>query len=1731
MKLFKPIVFLLFTYLLAPCLIAQTGYRVDLDLRLLSKRYHMECDTRAEITFTYTDMTTYKLTYQVDREYNDGTSFYKSGYFTTSKTIKTIQCIGIHRDNPGWLLGGCQGRGSGTASVSVYDSDFPCPNKELNGFLGNYDAGSYLQVRITPNNLSISYNALGLPQDKTTSGDDGILTSSKKIRITAPSGYPSAVYKWQYLLPGGGWADFSYAYQGNNPIEFCGDDLTSAFQDLVGRGSVQIRINNGCSASNILLLTPLICGPEIVSAEGIDLACADDYNGKIKLLLSRPLMNGEYLNFQVNDQSSSDPFGDRISWSDPRVEKSSDGKEITISGFGVGAYRVRIIGYYKDDTSVVYTDESDAFTSGVITIQAPQPVEFNGSIVKTNVSCPGGNDGTITVGAKGGSGTYIVKILENGELIAESSPFQGTGVVEGLYEGDYDVHLFDSNGCEAKTFEIAFIEGPYYTYEIETVEWEIASLDENMQEENNGSIRITVSPGLAPYQYTWHAGDPTGTVLSETENATNHVSELSGVNSGTYYVEVTNKHGCSIGQIIELPRAPEIRVSVIQTGTIVCSGDHTGELEATVTGGDPPFTYQWYSINEYTGQRTPVGSDDPVLSNIYAGPYQLLVTDNNGSKARSSIVYQTEENPITVVFTTDRLDCIGDANGFLEINVSGGTPPYSYVWFNGTTGTRVENLSSGNYPVKITDNAGCFKEAIGIVRQPDPFVVNSVIEHPACNGLSNGKIRLQISGGNVPYTIEWSDGSNQTTLENLPAGNYWVKVTDGKNCGSPIYKEFTLIEPDPLTINSVSYQPVSAFGRSDGMFSIRINGGKTPYSITCRKNGSTVITPKSVEYQSDGSALVVYANLVVGDYVVSVVQSAAFSGCNATFQITVAEPPPLSVSIRESHPITCFEGRDGSLLAEGIGGEPDSPTPYFYEWFRVEGYTLIPIQSGVHTISNLAEGNYVVKITDKNGVTATSPEYRLRHPALLMLEMSADPVSCAGGSDGRASAAVTGGAGGYTYLWDSGETTSFISGKRNGEFSVVVTDRRGCTIGGRVTITSPAPFVINYTLHPITCYGFDNGAVFLDLQGGEAPYTYKWSNDSEDPFVENLKPGEYSVQITDNSGCSIDTAFVIPELLPINVELVELKQPIGFGYSDGSIRVEITGGNTPYDKALWTDEKGNPLHSTLTYEGDKAFSELNGIPEGNYFLRIEDANYSYSDEWEMDPCGCLDSASFYMPQPPKLIVRIEKIASVKCFGGNDGAIISESEGGVPFPTGLPYTFDWYLDGAFYLSGTVDLSELKAGNYQLKITDANGIEAWSETVAIDQPEAITLQFQSADIKCSRDANGWAEVSVSGGTPPYSYEWSTGDITARVDTIPRGKYMVWVTDANQCEATGVVQIIQANAIQINAELIQPTCFQGSDGEIRISLSKGEPPYSYYWENNQQTLNYTGLSKGTYTFTVTDAHGCGYETETYELGEPEKITVDLGENRELCKGQTLTIQAKIPEPALSFTWYDSSQKELFSGEEYTLSAAGVYTVKAITAKGCSVYGDVTITRDDREISADFIVASQVPIHDEVFFVNIATPAPESVEWILPESGDFEVITQNQQVLSVIFHDYGTYTFAMRSHSGKCWETVYKSVRVMDKIDIDNYEDADEPMLKSFTVSPNPASQRFWVNIELREDSPVDLYLIDSGTGTVSAHKRLTGNKIYRELFELPASRQGTYVVSLVAPKAKAVQKIILH
>jgi hypothetical protein len=328
---------------------------------------------------------------------------------------------------------------------------------------------------------------------------------------------------------------------------------------------------------------------------------------------------------------------------------------------------------------------------------------------------------------------------------------------------------------------------------------------------------------------------------------------------------------------------------------------------------------------------------------------------------------------------------------------------------------------------------------------------------------------------------------------------------------------------------------------------------------------------------------------------------------------------------------------------------------------------------------------------------------------------------------------------------------------------------------------------------------------------------------------------------------------------------------------------------------------------------------LSGLTAGNYSVNVTDAN------------GCNTSASYTLTQPSALAVTISK-TNVFCYGGNNGSATANPTGGTS-----PYTYFWST-GAL----TKTISNKTFGNYTVTVTDANGCSK-SAIVCITQPAAISISTTTTNVSCFGGNNGAAAAVVSGGTPSYTYLWSTGGNTSAVSGLSNGTYTLTVTDSKSCTITKTVTICQPTALSISISSTDVSCNGGNNGSASATVSGGTAPYSYSWDNSNNTSNNNNLSAGTYTLTVTDSKGCT-KTATVTITEPTALSASTSKTDVSCNGgNNGTGSANVSGGTAPYSYSWSNGNGTSSTSNLT---AGTYHVTITDANGCTISKCVVIT-----------------------------------------------------------------------------------------------------------------------------------------------------------------------------------------
>jgi hypothetical protein len=452
-------------------------------------------------------------------------------------------------------------------------------------------------------------------------------------------------------------------------------------------------------------------------------------------------------------------------------------------------------------------------------------------------------------------------------------------------------------------------------------------------------------------------------------------------------------------------------------------------------------------------------------------------------------------------------------------------------------------------------------------------------------------------------------------------------------------------------------------------------------------------------------------------------------------------------------------------------------------------------------------------------------------------------ISCNGQSTGSLTAAPVGGTAPFTYSWaPTGGTAATASGLSAGTYTVTITDANMSTTTQTFTITQPTALVATTTHTNVSCNGSSNGSGTISISGGTPGYTYSWApSGGTAATASNLMAGTYTCTVTDANGCTTSSSITITQPSAITASATQTNVLCNGG-NNGSATVTVTGGTPGYTYS-WSPSGGTAATAS-------------NLSVGTYTCTITDAN------------GCTTTSSAIITQPTALSSSVTQV-NVSCNGGTNGSIDLTVTGG----TG-PYTYNWN-SGAYTVE---DPSGLPAGTYTGVVTDANGCTDGG-TVVITQPPALASSVTQVNVSCNGGTDGSIDLTVTGGTGPYTYNWNSGAYTVEDPSgLPAGSYAGVVTDANGCTTGGTVIITQPTPITaVVATTTNPTTCGGTDGTIDIAVTGGTPVYTYSWSNSATTEDIAAVGAGTYTNTITDSNGCT-TTITVTLVDPTPPTVSV-------------------------------------------------------------------------------------------------------------------------------------------------------------------------------------------------------------------------------------------------------------
>lgn len=1073
-------------------------------------------------------------------------------------------------------------------------------------------------------------------------------------------------------------------------------------------------------------------------------------------------------------------------------------------GAGPGPYNVCPTSTTVYTVTVTDLTGTTAVSTSTVTVSPATTA----NMAKVDITCNGSANGTISVNPSGGTPGYTY---------SWSTGAMGVTSVSNLAPGSYSVTITDANGCSSVTS--ATITQPL------ALATPTVATSVTCNGGSNGTAGVNPSGGTSGYLYSW----------SNTKTTQN----ITGIQAGVYTVTVTDSKGCkAIASINVTQPATPVTATLSVVNHVSCFAGSNGAVSATGGGGTPGYTYSWNS-----------GNTTSTVSNLMAGSYSVTITDSKGCTIAGNLnVTQPSSALSGTVNVTGNVTCFNGNNGSATVAAAGGTAGYTYSWSNGNTSTNNTGLAAGNYSVTITDSKGCTYTSNVNITQPASGVTATVtvVSNVSCNGLSNGALTANASGGTGGYTYSWTSGGVASQgISNLAAGTYSVVVTDAGGCTAAA--SATITQPTAIAANANVLQNVSCFGGTNGSASSVANGGTTPYSYSW----STAATSN------------VITGLSSGTYTVTITDN---SGCSTTATVNVTQPASaVTVTVSVVNHVSCYNGSNGSLTANTNGGT----TPYTFAWS--------PGTQANQNATGLVAGSYTATVTDANGCTALAFNTITQPATPLTATVSVlNNVLCNGGNNGSATINAGGGTGSYTYSWSNSQTAQTSTGLPAGAYSATVTDANGCTATGNINITQPASAVsLTITVdNNVSCNGGNNGAMSVNASGGTPGYNYVWWGGQTTTSVSGLTAGTYSATVTDAIGCTSTATANITQPGVLSATVTISQHVSCYNGSDGAVAVVANGGTIPFNYS-WS----------VFGATQQAVSNLSA---GVYTATVIDA------------LGCVTTASATVTQPlSPLTGTISVVNHVSCFGGSNGSATINAGGGT-----VPYNYSWSN------SQTINpATGMPSGLYTVTVTDANGCTI-TDNVNITQPTtAVSITVTAlADVSCNGGNDGVAEANASGGTGAFTYSWSTASANSTISSLTAGAYTATVTDANGCTATGNVNITQPLPININLSSNVTIC-DGAGTTLTTGASGGTPGYNYLWSTAETTasINVTPAASTNYSVVVSDANNCTIvATVSVTVSDPLAINA-ISVPGQICVGKTAMLSAGATGGmgANNFTW----------------------------------------------------------------------------------------------------------------------------------------------------------------------------------------------------------------------------------
>lgn len=799
-----------------------------------------------------------------------------------------------------------------------------------------------------------------------------------------------------------------------------------------------------------------------------------------------------------------------------------------------------------------------------------------------------------------------------------------------------------------------------------------------------------------------------------------------------------------------------------------------GETTCGQCHGGSPFGTMSVVINIFE-----VGTSNTVLAYVPGTTYDMRVTVNNTTGNPGGWGFQmtcltTPENQPLAGYSNlatnvkQKTLTVGPQNGrtYVEHNGVTANNQFNFQWTAPAVGQGSVRFTASGNAVNLNNASSGDGSGSSFLVLPQAQALTASVQtsNPACFGSTNGSILVTVNTGVPPYSFLWSDGSTAEDRTNLAAGTYSVTITDA--VGQQFTQQATLTAPSALTTSATVVNAL--FPDGEGSVNLLANGGTPNYSFSIAGIGLVANFPLTI---------------APGTYNYTVTDN---NSCTTNASFTVTAPQPLVVDVNTSN-VSCNGAADGSLEVVNIAG---ATPPYDLTWsqgqqltnldagiyglivtdavgysleffFEIDEPEVLELTTDIENIScfgqealvtvnavggtspyigsgtfSLAPGEYTFDVEDANGCV-TSTSVSVVSPSPLQVATSPAELPCAGGV-AFIEVEATGGTPPY-------QGAGSIEVNFAGTYPIEVVDANGCTVTTIATVLAIDGPTVTAALAAPLCFDACDGSISLSLENAIEPVSYAWSNEATSGSITDLCSGNYSVSITDGAGCTLLATYTVANTPQLQLD-VDFAPIACFGGS--TLGTAVATGGTGETTITWLNS--DPIN----------------LEAGFYEIMVTDAN------------GCSFVQDLEITEPA-LFTGSAALEDVACFGTATGSIVLELNGGSGTPAAT------WSNG----STTLNLVNVVADAYSVVVTDGNGC-IWNDNFTLNEPELLTVDLTELIAIPIDDSFGGGSIAleVTGGTPPYSFLWSSGQTTQNIQFLfDEGNYAVTVTDALGCTAT--------------------------------------------------------------------------------------------------------------------------------------------------------------------------------------------------------------------------------------------------------------------------------------------------------------------------------------------------------